>query len=106
MKKESKRIKIGGIEGTPIDMSNWYKNRKNQELAEQERKQKEREREKERIDKIECPVCKSADKIHHIKRNSNGIMGPGHSSWITEEYLICKDCGVHYSDISKINENK
>ena len=97
----SKRVKIEGIKGEPIDLSNWYANRKKQELAEQERKRKEREQEEERINKIECPVCKSTDKIHHIKRNSNGIIGPGHSSWITDEYLICKGCGIHYSDIKK-----
>jgi len=102
MEKESKRVKIKRTEGTPIDMSNFWTNRKKQELAEQERKQKEREEEKERINKIECPVCKSTDKIHHIKRNSNGIMGPGHSSWVVEEYLICKGCGIHYSDTSKL----
>jgi hypothetical protein len=102
MSKESKRVKIGGIEGTPIDMSNWYENRKKQELAEQEKKQKEKELEQERIDKITCPVCKSNDKIHHVKTKNNGIMGPGFSSWVTDEYLICKSCGVHYTDITKI----
>ena len=75
----SKRVKIEGIKGEPIDMSNWYANRKKQELAEQERKRKEKEQEEERINKIECPLCKSTDKIQRIKRKSNGIMGPGHS---------------------------
>lgn len=104
MDKKTKRVKIKQSEGTPIDMSNFWINRKKQELDEQERKQKERKQEEERINNIECPICKSTDKIHHIKRNSNGIMGPGHSSWVTEEYLICKSCGVHYSDISKFKK--
>lgn len=99
--KESKRVKIKRTEGTPIDMSNWYENRKKQELAEQERKRLESEKEKNRIDEITCPVCKSTDKIHHIKRQSNGVYGSGYSSWVTENYLICKSCGIHYSDISK-----
>lgn len=102
MEKESKRVKIKRTEGTPVDLSNWYANQKKRELAEQERKRKEREQEEERINKIECPVCKSTDKIHRIKRKSNGIMGPGHSSWITDDYLVCRSCGIHYDDVSKL----
>ena len=102
MEKESKRNKFGGIEGTPVDLSNWYENKKKRELAEQERKQKEREQEEERINKIECPVCKSTDKIQRIKRKNNGIMGPGHSSWVTDDYLVCRVCGIHYDDVSKL----
>lgn len=98
----SKRVKIKRTEGTPIDMSNFYANQKKREQAELERKRLEAEQEKNRIGEIKCPVCKSTDKIHHIKRQSNGIYGPGHSSWVTENYLICKSCGVHYSDVSKI----
>jgi uncharacterized protein YbaR (Trm112 family) len=74
---------------------------KKREQAELERKRLEAEQEKARIDEIKCPVCKSTDTIHHIKRQNNGIYGPGSSSWVTEEYLICKSCCVHYSDISK-----
>lgn len=104
MSEKSKRIKIGGIQGIPIDMSNFWENRKKQEQEEQERKRKEKEQEEERINKIECPVCKSIDKIHHIKRNDNGIIGSGHSSWVVEEYLICKGCGIHYCDIEKLKK--
>lgn len=103
MEKKSRRVKIKRTEGTPIDMSGWYERRRLQEEGERNRKIEEQRLEKERIDTIQCPVCKSTDKIHHIKRQSNGIYGPGHSSWVTENYLICKNCGVHYSDISKIN---
>ena len=102
MKKESKRVKINGIEETPVDLSNWYANRKKQELAEQERKRKEKEQEEERINKIECPLCKSTDKIRRIKRKSNGIYGSGSSSWITDDYLVCRSCGIHYDDVSKL----
>jgi len=102
MENETKRVKLERTEGTPVDLSNWYANQKKRELAEQERKQKEREQEEERISKIECPVCKSTDKIHHIKRQSNGIYGPGHSSWITDNYLVCRNCGIHYNDINKL----
>jgi C4-type Zn-finger protein len=98
----SKRVKIEGLKGEPLDMSNFWENRKKQELAEQEIKRKEKEQEEERINKIECPVCKSTDKIQRIKRKSNGIMGPGHSSWITDDYLVCRSCGIHYDDVSKL----
>jgi len=58
-----KRVKIEGIKGDPIDLSGWYKNQKKQELEEQERKRKEDLLEQERIDKINCPVCKSTNKM-------------------------------------------
>ena len=63
---------------------------------------KEKEQEEERINKIECPVCKSTDKIQRIKRKTNGIIGPGHSSWVTDDYLVCRSCGIHYDDVSKL----
>lgn len=97
----SKRVKIEGIKGEPLDMSNFWTDSIKRKEEEQERERKEREQEEERINKIECPICKSTDKIHHIKRNNNGIIGHGYSSWVTEEYLICKGCGIHYDDISK-----
>ena len=98
----SKRVKIEGIKGDPVDLSNWYENQKKQKLEEQERKQKEEALEQERINNIECPVCKSTDKIQRIKRKSNGVMGPGFSSWVTDDYLVCRDCGIHYDDVSKL----
>lgn len=100
-KKQSKRVKIKRTEGTPIDMSHWYENQRKREEAENKKRAEEKLAEETRINQIECPVCKSTGKIHYVKRNSNGIMGPGHSSWVTEEYLICKSCGIHYSDVSK-----
>ena len=29
-------------------------------------------------------------------------MGTGHSSWITDDYLVCRDCGIHYDDVTKL----
>lgn len=98
----SKRVKFEGIKGEPIDLSNFYKDKLEREQKELEERRKEEELEKERINKIECLLCKSTDKIHHIKRNNNGIIGSGYSSWVTDEYLICKSCGLHYSDITKL----
>ena len=98
----SKRVKVEGIKGDPIDLSGWFENQKKKELADRELKRKEESLEQERIDKINCPVCKSTNKIQRIKRKSNGIMGPGHSSRITDNYLVCRDCGIHYDDITKL----
>jgi transposase-like protein len=102
----SRRVKINRTEGTPIDVSGWHERMKLREEVERNKKIEEQRLEKERIDKIQCPVCKSTDKIHHIKQQNNGVMGPGHSSWVTENYLVCKICGVHYSDLYKLNKIK
>jgi transposase-like protein len=99
----SKRVKIeNNWKAEPLDLTSWYESQKKQELEEQERKRKEEALEQERIDKINCPLCKSTNKIQRIKRKSNGIMGPGHSSWITDDYLVCRDCGIHYEDVTKL----
>ena len=87
---------------TPIDMRSVYKSMEESRKRDEERKRIERENEENRINNIQCPLCKSTDKIKHFKRESNGIMGPGFESRITDEYLICKSCGVHYSDINKM----
>jgi transposase-like protein len=98
----SKRIKFPGVTGETIDLSNFWADKFKREEQEEELKRKAEEQEVVRINEIKCPVCKSTDKIHYIKRNNNGIMGTGFSSWITEEYLICKSCGIHYNDIAKL----
>ena len=98
----SKRVKFDGIYGEPIDFSNFWAESIKRKEGEEELKRKEEELEKERINKIECPLCKSTNKIHHIKRDNNGIIGSGFSTWVTDEYLICKSCGIHYSDITKL----
>jgi len=50
-----------------------------------------------RIARIKCPSCKSDKKERFERRNDNGIIGPGFSSWVVEAYWICKKCGTHYS---------
>jgi len=99
----SKRVKIERSgDWTPIDMSEVLKNMEESREREKEIKRIELERETSRINSIPCPACKSIDKIHHAKRGNNGVMGSGFQSWIIEEYLICKNCGIHYSDINKL----
>jgi C4-type Zn-finger protein len=98
----SKRIKFPSITGETIDFSNFWADKLKREEQEEGLKRKTEEQEVVRINEIKCPLCKSTDKIHHIKRNNNGIMGSGFSSCITEEYLICKSCGIHYNDITKL----
>jgi C4-type Zn-finger protein len=105
MDKKSRRAKIGGlVNAKKVDLSNWYKNRKKAEEAEWKRRAEEKELEEKRINSIICPCCKSKEKIHHIKRENNGVCGPGYNSWVTEDYLICKDCGIHYSDVEKLKK--
>jgi uncharacterized protein YbaR (Trm112 family) len=103
IKVMSKRVKIERSgDWTPIDMSEVFKNMKEFREREEEIKRIELEKETSRINSIPCPACKSIDKIHHVKRGNNGVMGSGFQSWIMEEYLICKNCGIHYSDINKL----
>jgi len=67
-------------------------------LAEKTKVREEAEaKEAARIAKIKCPSCKSDKKERYEKREDNGIIGPGYSSWIVEAYWICKKCGTHYS---------
>ena len=54
-------------------------------------------REAKRIAGIKCPSCKSDKKERFERRENNGIIGPGYSSWVIEAYWICKKCGTHYS---------
>lgn len=68
--------------------------------AEEERKRKERA-EQNRIDRMECPVCKSNDKTRHNIVKDNGILGPGYESHVVMTYYECNTCGVHYSDINR-----
>src|ERR1035437_8625554 len=79
----------------------WYDNIRKARVEAEEKARKE---ERERIDKIECPLCKSTDKEHVIKSDSNGVYGPGHSSWILDQYFVCKKCGVMYKDIDKLKK--
>lgn len=102
----SKRVKINfetvnGGNYEKLDIGDFHSRLKEQERLEQEAKKKKEDEEKERINKIPCPVCKSTNKHHHTKYKNNGIMGPGFASWLVDEYLVCLDCGVNFSDINK-----
>lgn len=95
-------IKNGKMSYAHFDFTGAYEEsqRRNAEaLKEQERI------EKERIDAIPCPSCGSTNKKHVVKRDSNGICGPGYSSWITDEYFVCKECGTRFEDLTKINDD-
>jgi transposase-like protein len=101
----SKRVKIEPSgDWTPIDMRSIYKDMEESRKREEEKKRIEIENETSRINSITCPACKSTDKHRHIKRGDNGVFGSGFQSWIIDEYLICKSCGIHYSDVTKLNE--
>lgn len=79
----------------------WYGK---QIKAVKEAKEEAKKIEQERIDKIKCPSCKSTSKQHVEKRNDNGIFGPGYSSWIIDEYFVCKKCGTMFKDMEKLNK--
>ena len=102
----SKRIKINfdtinGGKFEPIDMSKVYADQKKREEEDYKRYKEEIEAENKRIDKIRCPFCGAKEKEHYVNTGTNGVIGPGRSSWLIEEYYICKGCGVHYSDLNK-----
>jgi len=65
-------------------------------LIEAENKKAEA-KEAARIARIKCPSCKSDKKERFERREDNGIIGPGYSSWIIEAYWICKKCGTHWT---------
>ena len=102
----SKRIKINfdmvnGDDWSKLDIGDFGARVEEQQRIEREKKLKKEQEEKERIDKIKCPACKSTNKHHHKKYQNNGIIGSGSASWIVEEYLVCLDCGIHFSDLKK-----
>jgi protein-arginine kinase activator protein McsA len=98
-KTVEEKLREKGILGTTVDLDpNWYENIMKKE---NERKENDRKEEQERIDKLKCPSCKSTDKEHIIKSDSNGILGPGYHSWLIDEYFVCNNCGIMFKDISK-----
>jgi hypothetical protein len=102
----SKRTKINfntinGDNWKKLDVGDFGARIKEQERLEFEKKKKKEEEEKERINNIPCPACTSTNKHHHKKYENNGIIGTGYSSWLIEEYLVCLQCGIHFSDIKK-----
>ena len=85
----------------PVDMEALYKRAHELKEKQEQKEAEERRLEKIRIDNMTCPLCKSNSKAHHVVSNSNGIMGPGHYSSPVMDYYVCKDCGIHYSDLNK-----
>lgn len=47
-----------------------------------------------------CPVCKHDIAFVQSKYHSNGVLGSGHSSFLTDQYYICEKCGVHFNMIA------
>lgn len=97
----AKEGKKKAIEWAPVDPEEMQKRFK--EAFERDKQQKEEHirQEQQRITDLQCPACKSTNKNHHEKRNDNGIIGPGYSSWIIEEYYVCKECGCMFKDLNK-----
>jgi len=49
----------------------------------------------------DCPACKSKDTYLYERRENNGIMGPGFSSWVIDSYWVCNECETHFGRPSK-----
>jgi len=103
-KSSTKTIrKISSLTGKIVDLDpDWYgKMMREKEEAEMAA----RKVEEDRIKKIKCPSCKSTNKNHVVKRNDNGIFGPGYASWVVDEYFVCNKCGTMFKDMEKIKKN-
>lgn len=103
LKSGKQKLEEMGIFSTPVDIDpDWY----GKHLREKARLEEEaRKVEETRIKKIKCPSCKSVSKNHVVKRNDNGIYGPGYASWIVDEYFVCNKCGTMFKDMEKIKKN-
>jgi transposase-like protein len=107
-KTNSKRVKINfdsfsapSAKRTVIDYSKVFEEKKAREEEDLERYKKEVKEEELRIEKLSCPVCSNSKKRRFITAESNGVMGPGYHSRITNDYFICETCGIHFSDLNK-----
>ena len=107
-KSNSKRIKINfdsfsapSEKKTEIHFSQVFKEKKAREEEDLERYKKEIKEEELRIEKLSCPVCLNSKKRRFKTAESNGVMGPGYHSRITNDYFICETCGIHFSDLNK-----
>jgi hypothetical protein len=104
LKSAIEKLEEKGIFGTPVELPHdWYEKAMAKRQAEVDAEQKA---EADRIKKIKCPSCKSTSKDHIEKRNDNGIYGPGYSSWIVDEYYVCKKCGTMFKDMEKYKNGK
>ena len=86
---------------TAKDIENIWIDIKKKEEEEEEQYQKTLKDEAERVENIECPCCKSIEKVRHMQFEGNGIYGPGSHSRTVSDYYVCKCCGVHYDDVNK-----
>lgn len=49
-----------------------------------------------------CPLCKTENEEKATKKEWSGVLGgKNHSVVKNLDYYICKDCGIHYSEVSK-----
>ncbi len=109
-KSNSKRVKINfdsfsapSAKKTEIKID-WGKHFEDKKIEKEKAMEKYLEdikNEEERIEKLCCPICKTSNKKRFITADSNGIMGPGYNSIITNDYFICQSCGIHFSDLNK-----
>lgn len=50
---------------------------------------------------VTCPCCKGSNIFISKQYQSNNIIGPGSSSWVTSENFVCKTCGIMFLDAKK-----
>jgi transposase-like protein len=91
--------------GNPIDFDKIYREIEAERKRDAKIAEEKAKKEKERLSNIKCPLCKSKNKNHVVKSENNGVMGPGYSSWETENYYVCLDCGIMYKDLEKFKKN-
>jgi len=48
---------------------------------------------------FKCPIC--GYNKYGEKKTSNGIFGPGGTSWV--EYYYCEGCSVMFTDVEKFS---
>ena len=54
---------------------------------------------REKPKKLKCPVCKLSDTYDASVRGSNGVYGPGRSSWVQFEAWCCNKCGAMFREV-------
>lgn len=52
-------------------------------------------------EKLKCPLCASENIKDESTYQSNGIYGPGRSSWKTFDVRCCQDCGILFKPVKK-----
>lgn len=48
---------------------------------------------------LPCPACKSNETEPKELRSNNGILGPGYASWVDNQWMSCKRCGVRFDPV-------